>query len=468
MVLATVVAALGYFVDIFDLLLFALVRKPSLQDLLKPQLDALAAKLAPTMASLPAAEATRLLILEQDKLLKEKGVLLDNILQMTGLVLGGILWGVLADRYGRLKMLFGSILVYSLANILNARIEDVPAAGSWFSWLHVLGLGTAYNQYAVLRFLAGFGLAGELGAGITLVSELVSNERRGFATTMVAVVGITGAVFAYFVTQFVDWRSAYLIGGLLGLALLFLRVGVVESGMFDRVKHAQGVGRGSFWMLLWPPARGLRYLCVILCAVPIWYCVGVLVKYCDVIGASMGLPADQKPDPAKAVMLCYVGLALGDLASGLLSQVLRSRKRALLVFNGFTVIALGAYFVLGAGSLTMLYLAIALVGFASGYWAVFVTTAAEQFGTNLRATAATSAPNFVRWSAAASAILWNQAEHLLGPGEHTSWRAAALVGAILVPIAILAVFGLRETFGTSLEFVEDADGSTRSSAPQGT
>ncbi|MBL9140655.1 MAG: MFS transporter [Phycisphaerae bacterium] len=458
--MATAVAALGYFVDIFDLLLFALVRRSSLQDVLATKLQAATDELTVRLASLPPAELAIRVQQRQDEILRNAGVHLDNILQMTGLVVGGILWGVLADRYGRMRMLFGSIIVYSIANILNAIIADVPLQSGW-SWLHTVGLGDAYNQYAVLRFVAGVGLAGELGAGITLVSELVSKERRGIATTLVATVGIMGAVVAYFVTQVVEWRTAYLIGGLLGIALLFLRVGVVESGMFDRVRKAEGVGRGAFWMLLYPSRRALRYVCVIVCAVPIWYCVGVLVKYCDVLGASLGMHGLEQPNPGKAIMWCYVGLALGDLASGLLSQIMRSRRRAILVFHGLTAFAVIGYFTLGPRDLSTFYLGVFALGFSAGYWAVFVATAAEQFGTNLRATAATTAPNFVRWSAGMSAVMWHAAEWFFGGPENpsASWQAAALVGAILLPIAALALLGLRESFGTSLDWTEDASGA---------
>ena len=464
--LATTVAALGYFVDIFDLLLFALVRVRSLKDILATQIAAAQADMLSRTRFTDAAAMERAKDLLADRILRDSGVMLDNILQTTGLVLGGIVWGVLADRLGRLQMLFGSILVYSVANILNAFVADVPA-DSAFAWLHAVGLGTAYGQYATLRFIAGFGLAGELGAGITLVSELVSKEQRGFATTMVATVGILGAVCAYFVTEYVaEWRNAFLIGGMLGLALLFLRVGVVESGMFDRVKQSHATGRGALWMLAWPAARARRYLSLVLAAVPIWYCVGVLMKYCDVIGASLGMAGDAKPKPGLAIMWCYVGLALGDLASGLLSQLLRSRRRALLVFHVLTALSVAAYFTVGPQSLNLFYGVCAAIGFASGYWAVFVTTTAEQFGTNLRATATTTAPNFVRWSAAGSALLWHQFEALFGGGgagdagdPSAPWRGAALVGAILIPVAMVAAMALKESFGSSLDWTEAADGS---------
>ena len=464
--LATTVAALGYFVDIFDLLLFALVRVRSLKDILATPIAAAQADMLSRTRFTDAAAMERAKDLLADKILRDSGVMLDNILQTTGLVLGGIVWGVLADRLGRLQMLFGSILVYSVANILNAFVADVPA-DSAFARLHAVGLGTAYGQYATLRFIAGFGLAGELGAGITLVSELVSKEQRGFATTMVATVGILGAVCAYFVTEYVaEWRNAFLIGGMLGLALLFLRVGVVESGMFDRVKQSHATGRGALWMLVWPASRARRYLSLVLAAMPIWYCVGVLMKYCDVIGASLGMAGDAKPKPGLAIMWCYVGLALGDLASGLLSQVLKSRRRALIAFHVLTALSVAAYFTVGPQSLNLFYGVCAAIGFASGYWAVFVTTTAEQFGTNLRATATTTAPNFVRWSAAGSALLWHQFEALFGGGgagdagdPSAPWRGAALVGAILIPVAMVAAMALKESFGSSLDWTEAADGS---------
>ena len=433
--LAVIVAALGYFVDIFDLLLFSLLRKRSLSEVLGAQL-----------AELPPER--------HDAFLKDWGIWLDNTLQMTGLMVGGILWGVLGDRLGRIAVLFGSILTYSVANLLNAAIADVDPAGP-LGLLHAVGLGSAIRQYEVLRFVAGVGLAGELGAGITLVAELTSRERRGLATTIVASVGILGAVAGYFVTQWVSWRTAFAIGGCLGLALLLLRIGVVESGMWSHIRSHRR--RGAVWMLLWPPSRLVRYLCVVLVAVPVWFGVGTLVKYGDVIGLSLGLPASEKPDPGRAVMWCYVGLAIGDVASGLLSQVLRSRRASVLAFHLLTVAAMAMYFTVGARSQAWFYAACAAVGLGCGYWAVFATAAAEQFGTNLRATAATTAPNLVRWSAAASAGLWLWLERMLGGAASdpsVSWKAAAIAGAIVMGVAGLGLLGLRETYGIDLDFEE--------------
>ena len=432
MTLAVVVAALGYFVDIFDLLLFALLRKASLRDVLSSQL-----------AQAPPDT--------HDGMLRDWGVWLDNTLQMTGLMVGGIVWGVLGDRLGRLAVLFGSILTYSVANLLNAAVCDVDPSGP-LGWLGWIGLGTAIRQYEVLRFAAGLGLAGELGAGITLVAELTSRERRGLATTIVASVGILGAVVAYFITQAVSWRAAFAIGGGLGLALLALRVGVAESGMWDHIRTQRH--RGAIWMLVWPPSRFLRYLSVVLIAVPVWFGVGTLVKYGDVIGVSMGLAPGAKPDPGRAVMWCYVGLALGDLCSGLLSQWMRSRRRAVLAFHLITIAAMVAYFTVGGRSLFAFYACCAAIGLGCGFWAVFATSAAEQFGTNVRATAATTAPNLVRWSAAASAGLWLLLERTLGQAPSAAWQAAAIAGAVVMGVAMLGLLGLRETYGIDLDYQE--------------
>ena len=432
--LVIVVAALGYFVDIFDLLLFALVRKASLTEVMAAEL-----------AGKPEAEVTRILT--------ENGVWLDNILQTTGLLVGGLVWGVIADRRGRLSVLFGSILCYSLANLLNAAVTDVDPQGP-LGFLHALGLGSAINQYGVLRFIAGFGLAGELGAGITLVSELVSRERRGLATTFVAAVGILGAVAGYFTTQFVHWRTAFVIGGVLGLALLALRIGVVESGMFLKSERAHVSGRGAFWKLFWPRERLVRWVSTILIAVPIWFVVGTLVKYCDRIMPSLGLTGAEAPSAAKAIMWCYVGLALGDLSSGLAGQWMKSRRKSIALFHVLTVLAMVLYFTVAPKSQSAFYAVIAFAGFASGYWAVFATVSAEQFGTNLRATAATMAPNIVRWSAAGTGWLWLWLSNESDGAGLEPWVAAVVVAAIIMPIAMIATLGLRESYGTDLDFNE--------------
>jgi putative MFS transporter len=396
-ILATTVAALGYLVDIYDLILFSVVRDPSLSSI-----------------GVPAAEQL------------DVGNFLMNM-QMIGMLTGGILWGVLGDKRGRLSVLFGSILLYSLANIANGFVTDVPT-------------------YAVLRVIAGIGLAGELGAGITLVSELLDAKIRGYATSLIAGIGICGAILAVVISWTFEWRTAYFIGGGMGLALLVLRVGVLESGIFDRTKKS-GVSRGNFLKLFSKPQRAIRYLAVVGVGVPIWYAIGILAVLSPNITAELGLsPAVERPT---AVLLCYVGLALGDFACGLYSQLARSRKRALFVFLVLNVVAVGFYFVAGYTSVFLVYVAILLLGIANGYWAVFVTVASEQFGTNLRATATTTAPNFVRGSLVLVTLGFDSLRGAIGgPG------AAAVMGVVVLGLAFFALTKTPETFGKDLDYVE--------------
>lgn len=396
--LAVLVAALGYFVDIYDLILFSVVRVRSLEAI--------------------GVQADRHV---------DVGVMLLNW-QMLGMLLGGIVWGVLGDVRGRLSVLFGSILLYSLANLANAAVTTVSA-------------------YAALRFVAGLGLAGELGAGITLVSELLHRERRGYGTTLVAAVGILGAVAAELVAVAFDWRVAYVVGGVMGLALLGLRVSVRESGMFTAIR-ARVARRGNFLALFADRARAVRYLAVILVAVPIWYVVGILVTFSPEFARALG--ADYAPSAGRAILWLYSGLVAGDLASGLLSQYLRSRRVAIASFLGLTVLGCGLYFGQVARSLAGFYVLCAGMGFAGGYWAVFITMAAEQFGTNLRATATTTAPNFVR-----GAVVPMTAAFQLARDPFGMVGAGVAVGALVLALAALSLLGLQETFGKDLDYVEE-------------
>jgi MFS family permease len=396
--LAVLVAALGYFVDIYDLLIFGIVRSDSLKDIgIAP-----GAQLQPTQWILNS--------------------------QMIALLLGGILWGTLGDKRGRTSVLFGSIILYSIANIANGFVHTVP-------------------QYIAARFLAGLGLAGELGGGITLVSESLDEKLRGYGTTIVSSFGIFGAVAGVLVAKSTAWRTAYFIGGGLGFALLLLRVGVLESGVFEKVKADASIQRGNFFALFTSRSRVQRYFTVILVGVPIWYAVGILITTAPEMGAAMGM--SPAPKAAIAILFNYAALAIGGFASGVLSQRLRSRKRALLVFLMITAASLPIYFLLGRQSLFWFYAASVVLGFGTGYWSVFVTVAAEQFGTNVRATAATTAPNFVRGSLVPVTLAFNALKGPLGVVG-----SAAVVGAATLVMALLALGGLTETYGKSLDFVE--------------
>ncbi len=394
--LAILVAALGYFVDIFDLTLFAMVRISSLTEL-----------------GLVGDELTT------------QGVRLLNA-QMIGMLVGGILWGWLGDRLGRVQVLFGSILMYSLANLANAYVQDVEV-------------------YAWLRFIAGVGLAGEIGAGITLVAELMPKEKRGLATTFVAAVGIAGAVFGATLVQHVDWRTAYIVGGVMGLALLVIRAGVNESGLFKRLAVSTAP-RGDMRLLLTRQRFG-RYIACILIGVPIWYFVGVIVTFSPEIGLSLG--TTEPLVTAKGIFYTYLGLTFGDIASGILSQWLRSRRKAILIFMlgslGFTALALNLH----NGSAQAFYMLCLCAGFSLGYWALMLTTATEQFGTNIRSSVTATVPNFVR----GSTVILTTAFAYLKP-EFGALGAAQIVGLATFAVSVMAVFALRETFSTDLDFVE--------------
>jgi putative MFS transporter len=402
--IAVIVAALGYFVDIYDLVLFSIIRVPSLKSL-----------------GLTGAE------------LLDTGIYLLNV-QMIGMLIGGIAWGVLGDKKGRLSVLFGSIILYSLANIAN-------------------GFVTSVNQYALLRFIAGIGLAGELGAGITLVSELLSKEHRGYGTAIVTSVGVSGALLAWVIAKNFGWQTCYFIGGGLGLCLLILRISVLESHMYKKTAGA-GVRRGHFVSLFTNRTRLAKYLRCILIGLPTWYLVGILMTLSPELSKALGVSGEITG--GESIFWFYLGLTIGDMASGLTSQFMKSRKKVVLLFLIFTAIFVTAYFLQHGGS-GLFYTICTLMGIASGYWALFVTIAAEQFGTNLRATVATTVPNFVRGALVPIALLFKWLKTLFSgsfSNDSALIYAGVIVGVITISIAIYALTGLHETFGKDLDYIE--------------
>lgn len=397
--LPVIVAALGYFVDIYDLVLFSIVRVPSLQAL-----------------GLSGRDVT------------DYGVFLLNM-QMAGMLIGGIIWGVLGDRKGRLKIMFGSIFLYSVANIANGMVTSLPA-------------------YAALRFIAGIGLAGELGAGITLVAEVLHTSVRGYGTMLVASVGVSGAILANIIANSYDWRNAFIIGGVLGLLLLITRISVAESGMFRAMNEKSRLSRGNLLALFSDRKRFFRYLNSILIGVPIWFVVAILITFSPEFAKTFGTTGPVSA--GNAVMFCYLGLVFGDLSSGLLSQALKSRKKVVLLFILLTMAAVALYFLQGSRSPAFFYGVCLVLGFAGGYWAIFVTVAAEQFGTNLRATVATTVPNFVRGMVVPITLLFQLFRQYLGLEG-----GALAVGAICVIAALIALAYLEETFHKDLDYYEE-------------
>ncbi len=392
------VAALGYFVDIYDLLLFLIIKNKSLAD----------------MGVTPDQ-------------ITETGLRLMNW-QMAGLLIGGVFWGILGDKKGRLSVLFGSILMYSIANIANGFVTSIPL-------------------YAAFRFIAGIGLAGELGAGITLVSESMSKEKRGYGTMLVAGIGLMGAVAAYFVGDWFEWRTAFFVGGGLGIILLLLRIGVFESGLFKNMSE-QNVAKGYFFMLFSNKKRFFKYLNCILIAVPLWFVVGILVGIAPEFGKA--LHAKDILDNGKGVMFTYIGISLGDFLSGSLSQVFKTRKKILFIFMTLSFSSMLVYLMNTGWTAIDFYILCLFFGIFTGYWVIFVTVAAEQFGTNLRATVTTSVPNMVRGSLILVTLLFQWLK-----GSFGIIHSALIVAVLVVGLAYIALYNLNETYGRDLNFTEE-------------
>ena len=400
--IAVIVAALGYFVDIYDLLLFTIVKKES-------------------MLQVGSTDAS--LLADSSKVINW---------QMVGLLLGGIFWGILADKKGRLSVLFGSIILYSCANFATSFVHTV-------------------DQYALWRFIAGIGLAGELGAGVTLVTELLPREKRGIGTSLVAGVGILGAVAAYFTYQFTkDWRLSYQIGGGLGMLLLVLRISVAESGMFLQVKQ-KGVQRGNFIMFFNHAGRFRKYMMAIGIGLPTWFIIGILNNKSDRFAKAMF--GSTSLDSGRSIMFAYLAISIGDTLAGFLSRWFKSRKKAFFLYYVLYVIAGSLFFSSLNQSDASMYLLCGLLGLSGGFWAIFVTMSAEQFGTNLRATAATTIPNMVRGALPLMNLLFLNL-------FQKSWglslvHSGIITGLIVIIISFLALYFTDETYHKDLNYVEE-------------
>jgi putative MFS transporter len=395
------VAALGYFVDIYDLLMFNIVRKPSITAL---------------GVTTPAA------------ILSASTYIIN--LQMIGLLIGGIIWGILGDKKGRLSILFGSIILYSVANVFT-------------------GFAQTIDQYAWARFAAGLGLAGELGAGITLVSELLPKEKRGIGTSFVAGIGLSGAVIAYLVFHLTNnWRTCYFIGGGLGFLLLILRISVAESGMFEEVK-VQNISRGNFLSFFTDWTRFKKYTNAILIGLPTWFCIGILVN----LSSSFATYPNNAIDTGKAVMFAYIAISVGDIFIGFVSQWMKSRKKPLYIFYGLMIVFIALFLSPLNNSDTTMYLLCTGLGFGAGYWALFVTMGAEQFGTNLRATAATTIPNMVRGALFLMNLLFKN--FFIDGHKYSAVKSAIWTGSIVFAITLVAAYFTEETFGKDLHYIEE-------------
>ncbi|MEO0202603.1 MAG: MFS transporter [candidate division WOR-3 bacterium] len=390
------VAAFGYFVDIFDLSLFGILRVQSLKE-----------------------------IGYGDKLL-DYGIFLLNM-QMLGMLIGGIVWGIIGDKIGRKAILFGSILLFSIGNILNAFVFDI-------------------YQYAIVRFITGVGLAGELGAAITLVSEILDKEIRGYGNTIIASFGLLGAVFASLMSDVFHWRTMYIIGGILGILLFLLRLKTIESSMFERAKSVD-VKRGDFISLFTNLNRFLRYFKILILGLPIWFVFSILITFSPEIAKALNLNLDIKA--SKSIMFAYFGISLGDAICGILSQKLKSRKKPIYIFFVFLIIAILLYLYYNKDSYFVFYFYNFLLGFFTGYWVLFLTMGAEQFGTNLRATVVTTLPNFIRGSVI---IITSLFEFLNNFFDFIT--SSLILGLSMVFVSFLVLLKIEETYAKDLDFLE--------------
>lgn len=393
------VVALGYFVDIFDITLFGMLRVESLKEL----------------------------NFIGDDLLT-KGQMLINA-QVFGMLIGGFFFGILGDKKGRLSSLFASIILYSIGNLANAFVHDI-------------------HSYMICRFISGVGLAGELGLGVTLVCEVLHKDLRGMGTAFVATVGVLGAVLAGVLVEMLPWRACYLIGGSMGLVLLFLRVSVKESVMFQNLDHQKKSSKGSLRLLFSSKEKIKRFMLCIFVGMPIWFVAGVVMTLSPELAVALGV--NEPILASRSIAISYLGLAVGDFLSGLLSQYFKSRKKVLIIFEFFTIFCLIVLYLSSKGnSANYFYVICFFIGIGAGFWALFVTVSAEQFGTNLRATVATIVPNLVR----SSLILMNL--YLFYLRSYFNFVTASVItGVTVFTLCLIATMLLSETFAKDLNYTE--------------
>jgi MFS family permease len=398
--LGIIVSALGFFVDLYDIMALAAIGENSLKD-----------------------------IGVSENAIKGNLNYLQSM-QMFGMLIGGFLWGIVGDKYGRLKVLFGSIILYSAFTLLNAFVTNT-------------------GQYVACRFLAGLGLAGELGAGITLVSEQMKKEKRGLGPAIIAGFGVLGAIVAVIVGKNYDWKTVYIVGGVLGFLLLILRFGVVESGLFKMAKLAKA-SKGNFLIILRNKNYLKKFICILLVGIPGWFVNGVMMQFSNYISKSMGM--DPIPDKGKVIIFFFVALSLGDVLGGLVSQWLKSRKKSIYIFLFAHLLMLLLFFTVARTSVQLYYAIFAGLGLTVGFVIQLFTLAAENFGTNIRTLVTSSGLNLVRgWVIPLGALFaW-----MNGPLHIIEWKSVAIIAFSVALVSLLALTQLDETFHNDLEFVNE-------------
>jgi MFS transporter, putative metabolite:H+ symporter len=391
------VAALGYFVDVYDLLIFGAERVESLQAVGVPKED-----------------------------MKDVGILILNF-QMAGLILGGFLFGILADKLGRLKVLFASILLYSVANIANAFVTTVPA-------------------FAGARFFAGIGLAGELGVALSWISESLERRQRTIATMIVSAIGLFGGIAAALVGSVCHWKTSYIIGGVMGLILLVLRISVKESKIFIK-NQFKDIKRGDLIELFGSRKQLYKYLLCVFAGAPAVVFINLYITLTPEFALAFGIT--EPVSVSTAIMVYLMVFAVSDILCGFLSKLMQKRKGPLLIYACMQIFAT-AYFLLAPPDTAMgYYYRCAFLGFSIGYWGILITNSVEQFGTNIRATVATSTPNLIRGLTIPASLIFTNLIPAYG-----LVRSGAIVGFSLIVISIISILLLKDKFENNLNFTE--------------
>jgi MFS family permease len=391
------VAALGYFVDLYDMLIFSSERVEAL-------------------GSIGVAKQK----------MGEVGLMLQNY-QMLGLVIGGFLFGILADKFGRLRVLFASILLYSVANIGNAFVTNVPA-------------------FAVARLIAGIGLAGELGVALSWISESLKPQQRTIATTIVSAFGLLGGVVAAIMATHFHWQTSYMIGGIMGLVLLAFRVSLNESKLFEQTRQSSAK-KGNLFQLLSNKKQLKKFVLCVLSGAPAFVLLSIYVTLAPEFGAAFGIT--EQISVAHGIMVFLIVFAMSDVACGLLSKIMRKRKTPLLIFACLQILSIGYYLLVPPQTVEAFYFRCMLLGFSAGYWGILITNSLEQFGTNIRATVATSTPSLIRGMTIPASIFFTVVS------KQTSLvTAGAIVGFSLVAISIVSILLLDDKFENDLNFME--------------
>jgi MFS transporter, putative metabolite:H+ symporter len=381
----------GYFIDIFDLVLFSTLRISSFEELKITD---------PTYWT----------------------VVFFN-LQMTGILVGGIFWGKMADIKGRSWSFMGTILVFSIANIIN-------------------GLTSSLTVYGICRFIAGFGLAGEMGSGIALICEKVPDEKRSLYLGFVSSLGCIGAVLSGWLGDIVYWRYLFIGSGFAGILLTLLRKNLLEPDLF-RKTATLNIPRGQWKTLFQSPPDLIRFILLIFLGIPMWYIIGILWSFSTEMTSTIGLNIFTS---GQAILWGYVGVWMGDMLMPFVSQFLKSRIFTIQICLIMMLLGVIYLFQFQPHSLLSFQLTHIFLGFTIGYWAVYATLCGESFGTNIRALTSTSLPSLIRFSSIPMMIIYQYGR------DENELNIALGMGLTVLCISMITTYFIKDTFQKDIDF----------------